>query len=805
MIEIATDCELIGQVTTQGKILGTMIGQSGPPGPAGPKGDTGNVKFENLTTEQKEELRGEDGYTPQKGIDYFTESEVEEIKANLLAETNGNIKKIEEKLHEKDETLNTENKLIKEQIPGSSESGNSVHIEDSGTLDFDWKINGNQYQATREGYNFLKVEKETTTADGITFTVNQDGSITCKGTATATVTLYFKSANNSIYPKQLKTGTYKLSGGTTNIMLGCQIGSVYYNTNSARTIELTEQSSISNAYIQIASGKTVNNETIYPLLYEYNGTDKPYEQYGASPSPGFSSEIETVSGSVEIDVVNSNLLDFNVAQDSRVTVNKDGTLTINGAGGFGLNIDKLQLKAGITYYQKVELISGSISGSNIDNTFLSFVGAGKWISSKIFTGSSFNEDTEKTTIWINASAIFDNAVIKIWANTDNSDFVKHQSQTAIMPIQQEMLSGDYVADVEHHEWKKTVFTGNESWNLDDSVGNIRQYSTVLSVSSQYSENNISVISNCFRGVTFELSWLQDNSITILSNSVVLRIMTSNYTTVEDFKTWLKSKYEAGAPVTVYYKLATPINLELTEEQKAVRNQKLYTYKNITNIDVSDELANIDVEYRKNLKVNNFTDEDRSKLIPPGGAAGQVLAKNTDTDNDVKWVDQAGGTTGDTLPVGSVISYIKAIAPENWLVCDGSAVSRTDYSELFNVIGTTFGTGDGSTTFNLPDIKGKTIVGLDSSDTDFNEIGKTLGEKTHTLTVAEMPSHNHSMGSFNQYNDGTGGSFAESEKVGRTTSGADGSKSINPIFNTGGSKAHNNIQPSVILCYIIKAK
>ena len=165
----------------------------------------------------------------------------------------------------------------------------------------------------------------------------------------------------------------------------------------------------------------------------------------------------------------------------------------------------------------------------------------------------------------------------------------------------------------------------------------------------------------------------------------------------------------------------------------------------------------------------------------------------------------GGITGDTLPIGSIMPYPKAVAPENWLVCDGSEVSRTDYSELFSAIGTTFGVGDGNTTFNLPNIKGKTIVGLDSSDTDFNQIGKTLGEKTHTLTVAEMPSHNHSMASFNQYNDGTGGSFAESNKVGRTTSGADGSKGINPIFNTGGDKAHNNIQPSFVLCYMIKAK
>lgn len=172
---------------------------------------------------------------------------------------------------------------------------------------------------------------------------------------------------------------------------------------------------------------------------------------------------------------------------------------------------------------------------------------------------------------------------------------------------------------------------------------------------------------------------------------------------------------------------------------------------------------------------------------------------------IKQVKGVGGATGDTLPISSIMSYPKAVAPENWLICDGSAVSRTDYSELFNVIGTFFGAGDGKTTFNLPNIKGKTIVGLDNSDTDFNAIGKVLGEKTHTLTVDEMPSHNHSMGSFNQYDDGTGGSFAESEKVGRTTSGADGSKGINPILNTGGSKEHNNIQPSFVGCYIIKAK
>lgn len=305
-------------------------------------------------------------------------------------------------------------------------------------------------------------------------------------------------------------------------------------------------------------------------------------------------------GSVEIDVVNSNLLDFNVAQDSRVTVNKDGTLTINGTGGFGLNIDKLQLKAGITHYQKVELISGSISGSNINNTFLSFAGAGAWISSENFSQTNLTKDTEKTTIWINASAIFNNAVIKIWANTDKSDFVKHQSQTAIMPIQQEMLTGDCISSVEHHEWGKYMLTGNET-NISrgDSVNGITQFNIAKIVYKNPNTEEITAKSNYFLGVKWDKSWTIDNCICNATDGYSIRIMTSKYTTVEDFKAWIKSKYDEGSPVIIYYKLAEPLNLELTAEQKAVRDTKLYTYKNITNIDVSDELASIDVEYKKN--------------------------------------------------------------------------------------------------------------------------------------------------------------------------------------------------------------
>lgn len=293
------------------------------------------------------------------------------------------------------------------------------------------------------------------------------------------------------------------------------------------------------------------------------------------------------------------MLDFNVAQDSRVTVNEDGTLTINGTGGFGLNIDKLQLKAGIRYYQKVELISGSISGSNINNTFLSFAGAGAWISSENFSQTNLTKDTEKTTIWINASAILNNAVIKIWANTDKSDFVKHQSQTAIMPIQQEMLEGDYVADVEHHEWGKLVLTGDEGFIQQQNANKLNYF---------YLNYNLikikgKIISNMLKSVKSGEIWNKtsyDDVVGVSDIKQTINVMLSDttITTLQQFKEKLKELYNAGTPIIIYYELATPVNLELTEEQKSIRDTKLYTYKNITNIDVDNELASIDVEYKK---------------------------------------------------------------------------------------------------------------------------------------------------------------------------------------------------------------
>lgn len=163
------------------------------------------------------------------------------------------------------------------------------------------------------------------------------------------------------------------------------------------------------------------------------------------------------------------------------------------------------------------------------------------------------------------------------------------------------------------------------------------------------------------------------------------------------------------------------------------------------------------------------------------------------------------------PVGSISMYAGATAPDGWLLCDASAVSRTTYAALFAVLSTTYGVGDGSTTFNLPDMRGRIPVGVGtgtggaSSGTGLPSGGSALtaisraswkGAETHVLTIAEMPAHDHT----GSYPDGTGGATT---KVLGSSSGSASTVSATAVTQGGGT-AHNNIQPVMGLNFIIKA-
>lgn len=163
-----------------------------------------------------------------------------------------------------------------------------------------------------------------------------------------------------------------------------------------------------------------------------------------------------------------------------------------------------------------------------------------------------------------------------------------------------------------------------------------------------------------------------------------------------------------------------------------------------------------------------------------------------------------GQTTTTLlmpPIGVVWDFAGSTAPAGWAICDGAALNRTTEAPLFAVIGTTYGAGNGSTTFNIPNTNGRGIVGRDPGDGQFDVLGETGGAKTHTLSVSELPSHTHPQVVTAAIGGGSGvrtdydSDFATASAFdqGVTTGTA------------GSGAAHNNLSPYIVMNKIIRVR
>jgi microcystin-dependent protein len=228
-------------------------------------------------------------------------------------------------------------------------------------------------------------------------------------------------------------------------------------------------------------------------------------------------------------------------------------------------------------------------------------------------------------------------------------------------------------------------------------------------------------------------------------------------------------------------------------------------------------------YSKPLGQEDLND-DPSMLIDYAGNVGigtttPAYALDVTGDLNITGDYKVNGTNLQTVPTGTVSAFAGSSAPTGYLLCDGSPVNRTTYAALASVLedpsapGTyIYGSGDGSTTFNLPDLRGRVVAGLGESllgataDTLGEDNGLIADTKEHTLSIDEIPSHQHKT-------DGTDGgdnhavrkgSDAPIDATSQTVNANDAYYKTGSLTGTAGSgQAHNNVQPTIILNYIIK--
>jgi len=240
-------------------------------------------------------------------------------------------------------------------------------------------------------------------------------------------------------------------------------------------------------------------------------------------------------------------------------------------------------------------------------------------------------------------------------------------------------------------------------------------------------------------------------------------------------------------------------IDLRQDPEADFDVRLINQTQSTRLDSKDPVL-----IRAGTSLNTAFNIHTDGKVQVGSAATPSYALDVAGDVNVTGNFKVNGTNL-RVPTGTVSAFAGSAAPTGYALCDGSAVNRTTEAALFAVIGTTYGIGDGSTTFNLPDLRGRVVAGLDSANNVLNEttsidgtaLGEVGGDDVHLLTAAQsgLPAHSHTIpiqfsSGGNTPRDGGTGTSTQTKSTG-TTGGDDA------------SSAHNNVQPTIILNYIIK--
>lgn len=381
----------------------------------------------------------------------------------------------------------------------------------------------------------------------------------------------------------------------------------YYSINNAikgaNALLITIPENCYNIKVILKNADDTSNITVdeYPQIkakFEKGDIQTPYSVYG--------------QGSVEVIKKNKNFLYYEAQNQStngiNFTVNSDKSIQISGTA---TAVVDFYLIGSATNYEGTNLrgaykINGCNSGST-SKYMLYVVKKSKYGTLTYYQNvSKDNEinidegDTLRIFIRVLSGVTVSDTIypmLRLSTETDDT-YVEAKKESYIMPIQQEMLEGDYIDTVEHHEWRKVVLDGTENWNLQ-SINSYGLANFNYKTGQSEVKVKFNVLSNYFKAQTTSMAQTTNEGIFMQwSNEFFIRIKSNKASTIDEFKTFLKSKYDEGNPVVVYYKLATPINLALTEEQSNIQSQLTNNsnYLSQTNLSTDEDLAILKAKY-----------------------------------------------------------------------------------------------------------------------------------------------------------------------------------------------------------------
>lgn len=476
-------------------------------------------------------------------------------------------------------------------MPSVNETGENITLNNTAkNVRFrKFKVGGNVKQETREGYNLLNANLPYTTSSSEN-TIKWLGKENIpKIEVNKYYYLHGKFSDGTTFSGA--HAAFVITDGMRQI-LNKTFGSSFQNT--------VDISNATNCYIYTDS--TYANKTVTEVAIYEGKENKAYEQYGASPSPDYPSEIKTVGsqGSVKVTKCNKNLFDKSKALIGHWIIDEQGNIGQAGATAFVTDF--------IPVFKDVPVYIPATGTSRRELYNKNKVGIQYLNNSdvQIFT------PTEDGFIRVScnmATITMDN--LMIFYGETSTPYEPHQEQSYIMPVQQEMLTDDFfdwINEEEVHNWSKLVLNGNENWKIE-SVGRFGIMKSDLSKIPMPTSNNNDYLGNMcnyYKESTPALTWKKEQGFCI-DGSSCLRIYDTTYSSsnnLEGFKEYLKAQYEAETPVIIYYKTVAETRLKFTDEQKAVAKeiQKATSYEDTTHIYSTDEVSPVfDIEAVIDLK------------------------------------------------------------------------------------------------------------------------------------------------------------------------------------------------------------